>query len=273
MKLNDFQYNWYLHFEEENEKSIIGLPFDPYFEAHKYDSETILDYVPKARRTSKIETSLLGIVSDCFDPVLEIPKRFKPFGRNILKAIDELFNRLFDNRPSADYLLIPCWIAGVCVQSQILEVPIEFAIAYSIVLSPLAFIPGALIIIPVIFTLAALRYLVDLMPQAYTFMFITLVMSTSRSSTSEAAFDNEVDNTSVEHHDFTPDDQPTAEQLCSVVEQQGYNWSFKYELKGEEVYLVESHRNGKLDNPVMLNNIESVLIVKDIHAKCMKNFK
>ena len=109
MKLNDFQYNWYLHFEEENEKSIVGLPFDPYFEAHKYDSETILDYVPKARRKSKLGVLLLGIVSDCFDPIMEIPNCLKPFGSSTLKAIDEFCESVHRE----NWLLMVSWLAGV----------------------------------------------------------------------------------------------------------------------------------------------------------------
>jgi hypothetical protein len=53
MELNDFQYNWYLHFEEENEKSYFGLSFDPLLEAKNYSPETIPDYVRMTRRTLK----------------------------------------------------------------------------------------------------------------------------------------------------------------------------------------------------------------------------
>lgn len=56
MELNDFQYNWYLHFEEENEKSIVGLPFDPYFEAEKFDEEEVLKFVQKARSLRQLRT-------------------------------------------------------------------------------------------------------------------------------------------------------------------------------------------------------------------------
>ena len=271
MELNDFQYNWYLHFEEENEKSIVGLPFDPYFEAHKYDSETILNYVPQTRRTSKIGTSLLNIISDCFDPVLEIQNLLKSFGRSILKAIDEFCEH--QSAHGGNDLIMVCWPAGVCLLSYLLEAPMLLVAFYCLPASPIAFVAGIPVVIATIFALAALRYLVDIMPQAYTFMFIALVMSASISSTSEASVDNENVSSPEAHHVFTPDYQPTAEQLCSIVEQQGHNWSFKYELKGEEVYLVESHRNGKLDNPVLLDNIESVLIVKDIHTECMQNFE
>jgi hypothetical protein len=53
MELNDFQYNWYLHFEEENEKSYFGLSFDPLLEAKNYSPETICEYVIQARKALK----------------------------------------------------------------------------------------------------------------------------------------------------------------------------------------------------------------------------
>ena len=53
MKLNDFQYNWYLHFEEENEKSYFGLRFDPLLEAKNYSPETIPEYVRMSRKSLK----------------------------------------------------------------------------------------------------------------------------------------------------------------------------------------------------------------------------
>ena len=79
MKLNDFQYNWYLHFEEENEKSIIGLPFDPYFEAHKFNEEEVLKFVSQSRSLRQLRTRW---ISDFATLCNNIETRWDEFKKN-----------------------------------------------------------------------------------------------------------------------------------------------------------------------------------------------
>lgn len=262
--LNDFQFKWYMCFEEEYKKSIFGLSFDPYFEASKYSTETILDYVPQAKRPTRLETLLLDFTADCLETLFEIPKFF---GTLMLTAIDEFC----ESDSASQIVFYACFPAGAYLEHFVLGLELGW-----LVLWPVTLFVGGLIVIPVVIALAALRYLIDCMPHAYTFIFAGIMMSLSVSLTSEAAINTEDDNPPKVHHVFVPDDQPSAEQFCSLVEQTGQSWFYKYMVNGDDVYLVESHRSGNLDNPVLLNKdewYEAVYIVKKLHSECMQNFK
>lgn len=292
MELNDFQYNWYLHFEEENEKSIVGLPFDPYFEAGKFDEEEVLKFVQKARSLRQLRTRWVSDFTTLYNKIESRWEAFKKkhelfewlaFGFFIIVLAIPLITGLMGNNlyyfsEAFDFKPLFCDDTRSYISHKYHDhVGIMGRIGYVIWNYIVAGITIYLSMFPFVFfvvvPLAILRDLfgVEIEPNRRDFaLLVTILLCTTSAPKAEAVTVNNV-------HEIETvqllSDQPTAEQLCSIVEQQGHNWSFKYELKGEKVYLVESHRNGKLANPVLLDNIESLLIVKDIHTECMQKFE
>lgn len=281
MKLNDFQYNWYLHFEEENEKSIIGLPFDPYFEADKFDEEEVLKFVRQSRSLRQLRTRWVSDFTIMWNKIESLWETFKKkhelfewlhFGLFIIVLAIPLvtgllgnnlyhFSEAFDPKPlfcddTRSYIgLIQCDHVGIVGRiGYVMWNYIVAGIAISFILlfiGPLAFLHEECGVV--------------IEPNRRDFaLLVTLLLCTTTAPKAEAVTVMTVQLLT---------DQPTAEQLCSIVEQQGYSWSFKFELKGEEIYLVESHNNGKLDNPVQLKNHKAIRIVKGLHLECMQNFK
>ena len=285
MELNDFQYNWYLRFEEENEKSIVGLPFDPYFEAHKFDEESVLKFVERARWMRQLRTSW---VSNFISQYNKIESRWKAFEKKYeSESLVELFNfglfiivlatplitGLMGNNLyhfSEAFDPKPLWgIYGVGIMHRIFMVIWNYILAGITVYLSIAPI-WVCVILPLAFLHEKLG--VEIVPNRRDFaMIIALLLCTTVMPQAEADTANNVHE--IEAVQLLTN-QPTAEQLCSVVTQQGYNWYYKYKLADEEVYLVDSHRNGKLDNPVQLSNRSVRFVkVKDIHSECMQNFK
>jgi hypothetical protein len=129
--LNDFQYKWYLYFEDEYEKSIFGLSFDPYFELEKYETETIPDYVNLYRKNSIFNTDFLSrfidVIIACENKVRLINLRIQNYTNCLFILTDENLNQSFnklkvDNESNECVgclitiivlcFLLPVWIRG-----------------------------------------------------------------------------------------------------------------------------------------------------------------